>query len=157
MSDGIDISSALSALSGGDAAAKLSSLLGDGDLSSKLSDVLNDGDFSSKLSGILKDGDLSSKLAGMLNGADLSSLLSSLSPPSSGDGANSESKGSKATGAAAALPSIVASLANGGDARSAQRRALLSALRPFVSDRRKKAIDALVGIEKLTAVLPGVK
>ena len=55
------------------------------------------------------------------------------------------------------LSALISALGGGGDERSKQRRALLSAIRPFVSDRRKRAIDALVGIEKLTAVLPGVK
>ena len=167
MTDGIDVSGIIKMLGDGDLASKLSGALGgDGDLASKLSGALGDGDLASKLSGALGgDGDLASKLSGALGGdgdlakklgdalkhAGLSSLLSA---PADGEG---EKKSESAAGKASALPSVIASLARGGDERSAQRRALLTAIRPFVSDRRKRAIDALVGIEKLTAVFPGVK
>ena len=114
------------------------SALGDGggDLASKLSSALGDGggDLASKLSSALKAG-------GAPEDSGSSSAGKSASPSSGG----------------VDLPSVVAALTRGGDERSAQRRALLSAIRPFVSDRRKRAIDALVGIERLTAVLPGVK
>ena len=173
MTDGIDLAGILSmvgdgdlaaklssALGGGngDLAAKLSSALGDGDLAAKLSSALGDGDLAPKLSSALGDVDLAAKLGAALKNADLSALLGASG--ASGDGA----KDANAVGVAppssqigAALPSVVAALTRGGDERSAERRALLAAIRPFVSDRRKRAIDTLVGIEKLTAVLPGVK
>ena len=140
MTDGMDLSALISALGGGgDLAAKLSSALG-GEGASALPDALKNADLSSILSSlgaIPPDGAASLPVAAQNGSADGESGVGS--------------------GIASALPSVVAALTRGGDERSKQRRALLSAIRPFVSDRRKRAIDALVGIEKLTAVLPGVK
>lgn len=152
MTDGLDLSGIISALGGegGDLASKLSSALGGegGDLASKLSSALGGG-----------DSDLASKLPEALKNLDLAGLLSSVKSAQS-DGQSAAGEGEAAKGSdslGAALPSVVAALSRGGDERSKQRRALLSAIRPFVSEKRKRAIDALVGFEKLTAVLPGVK
>ena len=155
MTDGIDLSALISALGGGsgDLAAKLSSALG-GDGVSKLTDALSGGDAASKLTDALGSGDLSTKLTDALTGAGLASLLF----PSGADAPNGDDERAKSSPqSGSALPSVVAALTRGGDERSKQRRELLTAIRPFVSERRKRAIDALVGIEKLTAVLPGVK
>ena len=128
MTDGIDLSGILSAL-GGEG----------GDLATRLSSALGG-----------EGGDLASKL---------SSVLGAGGAPAQNEKSAASANGAGAFGAESGgvLPSVVAALTRGGDRRSAERRALLSAIRPFVSARRQRAIDALVGIEKLTAVLPGVK
>lgn len=137
MSGETDLSGAIAALTGGSSG---------GDISEKLSSVLG--------------GDIAKTLPELMKNVDLSALLSALGQNTESDKKAAEDGGTKSGSggdAAAALPTILASLSKGGDERSSQRRALLTALRPFVSDKRKKAIDALVGMEKLTAILPGVK
>ena len=146
MTDGIDLSALISDLGGG------------GDLASKLSTALG-GDGASALPDALKNADLSALLSslGAASGTVQADADGGSTGSASADGSARDANNEGGAGLAPSLPSVVAALTRGGDERSKQRRALLSAIRPFVSDRRKSAIDALVGIEKLTAVLPGVK
>jgi len=80
--------------------------------------------------------------------ASLPSILSMLGTNSSGIGnllgvsTSSQSNNSKHTES------------EGGNIGAVDRRALLTALRPFMNEKRKKALDIMIGIEKLGAVLP---
>lgn len=171
MTDGTNIAGLLSALSGG------------ADLSSLLAKVLSDGNAASKLTDSLGDAGLGEKLADMLKNTDLSSVISALgvtggassgtsegasrsaaqedgvqaSADASGEGGEKPASQSSTADAVQALPAIIGSLGGADKERSSERRALLSALRPFVGERRRRAIDMLLGFEKLTAFLPGGK
>lgn len=165
-------------------AGLISSLSGGADLSSLLTKALSGGDVASKLSDTLGDASLGEKLAETLKNTDLSAVISALggsgAPGGGGqddsapnpDSAGPAGNGDDGTAAAsakpegsqpdpaqtvAALPSILGSLGGADKARSSERRALLKALRPFVGERRQRAIDMLLGFEKLTAFLPGGK
>ena len=146
MTDGVDLSTVLSTFSGsGDLAERLGSLLG--------------GDAAAKLGEALGNEALGAKLADTLKNADLSSIVSALGgssgSPSSGDADGGSAKVA-AEQAAPALPAIFGSL-GGARAMSKERRGLLAALKPFVGERRRRAIDMLLGFDRLTAFLPGGK
>ena len=146
MTDGVDIAGLISALSGS------------GDLAGRLSSVLSDGDAASKLSDALGNEELAEKLAGVLRNADTSSIVSPLggSDKTSGENGAKTQTDEKTTGneTAAALPAIFGSL-GGRRGMTKERRELFNALKPFVSERRRRAIDMLIGIERLTALFPG--
>lgn len=177
MTDPTNIAGLISSLSGGaDLSSLLTKALSTGDVASKLSDTLGDGALGEKLAETLKNTDLSAVISalgggtggtnGTNNAAGDGVAASSAQNPSSGgtdgaDGSRGESDSapsqSDSAQTVAALPSILGSLAGADKERSAERRALLSALRPFVGERRQRAIDMLLGFEKLTAFLPGGK
>ena len=141
MTDGVDLSTLLSALSGsGDVASRLGALLGGGDAAAKLGDALGNADLGAKLADTLKDADLSS-IVSLLGGA-------------AGSGGDAERSSGASGEDAAALPAIFGSL-GGGRKMSKERRDLRAALKPFVSERRRRAIDMLLGFDRLTAFLPG--
>ena len=145
MTDGVDISGVLSALSSsGDLASRLGSLLGGGDAAAKLGEALG-------------SAELGDKLADTLKSADLSSIISALGGSRTDSEAQADGAGSvKAAGGAdaAALPAILGSL-GGARGMSKERRALLDAIKPFVGEKRRRAIDMLLGFDRLTAFLPG--
>ena len=152
MSDGADLSTVLSALSDS------------GDLADRLGAILSGGEAASKLSEALGNEALGARLADMLKNADLSSILSLLGTAAgtpnekskSDEEAGNEDQSAIGAEAVSALPSIFGSLGKG-RGMSKERRALLGSLKPFVSEKRRRAIDMLLGFDKLTAFLPGGK
>ena len=161
MTDTPDIMGMLSALAGGGAkqpeaggaAGSLAKALGDDPaLAGHLAETLKNVDLSAIISALGGSGGAASGTSASGAAANGGETASGGASPNGG-----ASPSGAAGGLFSALPSVLGSLSGKGDPRSAERRALYAAIRPFVSDRRKKAIDAIVGFEKLTAALPGVK
>lgn len=165
MTDPTNIAGLISALSGGgDLSSMLTKALSSGDVASKLSDALGDAALGEKLADTLKNTDLSSVISalgggGPSSGAPSQAAVQNLPQGDADDAVEASATQSRqgADDAVSALPAILGSLGGADKERSSERRALLSALRPFVGERRQKAIDMLLGFEKLTAFLPGGK
>lgn len=160
LSGGADLSSLLTkALSGTDVASKLSDTLGDAALGEKLAETLKNTDLSAVISALggaaSSDAVSASGGSGAAGGGDEAPGQNPSSDTSGTDGAVPASAQPGKAETVAALPSILGSLGGADKARSSERRALLAALRPFVGERRQRAIDMLLGFEKLTAILPG--